>query len=317
VVHNQKEWVVLNLRQLEIFRAVLGAGSFTGAGVRLHMSQPAVTKSIRRMEDEVGFSLFSRVKGRIVATPEARSLQSEVDKVFHTVRMVEKYAHDLKDAHSGVLSLACTPTMSCGFLTQAIARFRLERPKVRVWLQITTTRETMELAANGQVDLGLIYAPGEHEGLDVVPLFESEVVCVLPPGHRLAACSDVHASDLKADTIITNVRNQHLHELIDFAFRGADLDRSLMIGTNSTITACAMVRAGCGIAVVEPLGIKELFPDLALRPLSPQVRLTPRVVQAKDKMASRVSARFLEILKPCAVESLKHPPLPAADKVPA
>lgn len=299
---------MLNLRQLEIFRAVLYAGSFTGASERLQMSQPAVTKAIRRMEDQLGFRLFDRVKGRISATPEARSLQIEVEKVFHSVRVVENYAVDLRDARTGVVSIACTPTMSYGFLSRAIAEFRAERPRVRIWLQVTTTRDAIELAASGQVDIGLIYAPASDEGVDVLPLFETDVVCVMQASHPLARRDTVKASHLASESIITNVRNQPLHDLIDLAFRGLELDRTVMIGTNSTISACAMVRAGCGIAVVEPLGLSDIFPDLVLRPLSPRVTLIPRAITMKSKALSGVARRFLSILTAVAQADQAHPP---------
>ncbi|SFZ85952.1 DNA-binding transcriptional regulator, LysR family [Devosia enhydra] len=288
------------LRQLEIFRAVMQTGSFTAAGEALQMSQPAVTKAIRRMEDRLGFALFARGRGRIRPTPEAASLHLEAEKVFSSIAVVEKFAYDLREAHSGVLSIASTPTMSCGFLTEAIAAFRKKRPKVRVWLQITTTKQAMELAASGQIDLALVYAPGEHEGLDVIPLFSTEVVCVMPPGHALAQRPELSADELRDVPIITNVRNQPLHDLIDLAFQGVDLDRSVMIGTNSTITACALVRSGAGIAVVEPMGVAEIFPDLVMRPLHPRVVLMPRAMHARRRPLSRVCQQFLKVLQSVA-----------------
>src|SRR5262249_24890518 len=141
---------MLNLRQFEIFRAVMMAGSLTGAGRHLHMSQPAVSKAVKRMEDQLGFRLFRREQGRAQPTAEANNLFREVDKIFNTVSVVEKYVREMRDTHSGLVTLACTPTMSCSFVAQAIAKFRAGRPKVRVWLQITTTKEAMDRAANAQ-----------------------------------------------------------------------------------------------------------------------------------------------------------------------
>jgi DNA-binding transcriptional LysR family regulator len=288
---------MLNLRQLEVFRAVMVAGSFTGAGRDLQMSQPAVSKAVKRMEDQLGFQLFRRAEGRIQATQEASSLFREVDKIFHTVNVVEKYARDMRDAQSGVLTLACTPTMSCSFVSQAIAQFRAGRPKVRVWLQITTTKEVMELAANGQVDIGLVYAPAEHPAVSTVPLFHSELVCVMAVDHPLAQRQVVRSSDLKDQPIITNVRNEPLHELLGSVFGGADLAPQVMIGTNSTITACSLVQAGCGIAIVEPMGIADLFPKTVQRRLQPPVPITPRAVHSSRTPLSRIGSNFLSVLR--------------------
>ena len=287
---------MLNLRQLEVFRLVMSTGSFTAAGKHLQMSQPAVTKAVRRMEDQLGLVLFTRAQGRIFPTPEATSLFAEVDKVFHTIGVVEKYAYDLKEAHSGVLTLASTPTMSCGFLTEAIARFRQERPKVRVWLQTTTTKETLTLAAANQVDLGLIYAPADEQAVRVISLFETEVVCVMMPDNPLSRAQHISPDDLNGHSVITNVRNQPLHDLVGRAFGAAGLDHRVMIGTNNTITACALVRSGGGVAIVEPMGIRELFPDLVLRPLIPRVALTPRLVHSRTLPLSLIARRFASLI---------------------
>lgn len=293
---------MFNLRQLEIFRAVMVAGSLTAAGRHLQMSQPAVTKAVRRMEDLLGFALFRRTNGRVQPTPEALNLFREVEKVFHTVGIVEKYARDLKETQSGVLTLACTPTLSCSFVADAIANFRRDRPRVRIWLQITRTKEVMELAASGQIDLGLIYAPAEHPAVTVHPLFETQLVCVMAPDHPLARKDTIQPEDLHREPIITNVRNESIHDLLGAAFGRIDLDRQVMIGTNSTITACALVMKGIGVAIVEPMGVREIFPTVVQKPFFPAVSVTPRVVQARHVAPSRIARAFLEVVKEAVAE---------------
>lgn len=294
---------MLNLRQLEVFRAVMAAGSLTAAGRHLQMSQPAVSKAVRRMEDVLGLKLFVRSGGRARPTPEATSLYREVAKVFHNVRVMERYAHDLKAAQSGVLTLACTPTLSCSFVAEAIARFRRDRPNVRVWLNTTTTGETLELAATGQIDIGIIYTPGNHPGVEVLPLYETEIVCVMRRDHPLAGLSVIRPSDLAGQAIVTNVRNEPMHDLIETAFSRGDLDRRVMVGTNNTVTACSLVQAGSGVALVEPMGIAELFPNMVQRRFRPRVAITPRTVQPRGLPMSRTAAAYLEILKECAADN--------------
>src|SRR4051812_38959600 len=128
---------VLKLRQLEIFRAVVQCGTVTAAARALQMTQPAVTTALLRLEDTLGYRLFERKKGRIRPTEEAQALAREVDKIFRTVTVVEKFAYDLKDAREGMLSIACTPTLACSFVAQGISEFRNVRSDVRVWLDVT------------------------------------------------------------------------------------------------------------------------------------------------------------------------------------
>ncbi|TCR67153.1 LysR substrate-binding domain-containing protein [Bosea sp. BK604] len=288
---------MFNLRQLEIFRAVMIAGSLTGAGRQLQMSQPAVSKAVRRMEDLVGFALFQRGKGRAQPTPEALNLFREVEKVFHSVGIVEKYARDLKESKAGVLTLACTPTLSCSFVADAIARFRRERPRVRIWLQIAKTKEILDLASSGQIDLGVIFTPGDHAGAVTIPLFTTSLVCVMAPGHPLAERVEIRPGDLAEEAIITNIQSEPIHELLGEAFRTVDLDRQVMVGSNHTISACALAMKGCGIAIVEPMGVAEIFPQAVQRRFSPEVAVMPRIVHARHIALSRTARAFLAVLQ--------------------
>ncbi|CAM5193160.1 hypothetical protein ARD30_13145 [Bosea thiooxidans] len=291
---------MFNLRQLEVFRAVMMAGSLTAAGRHLQMSQPAISKTVRRMEDLVGFALFQRGRGRVQATPEALNLYREVEKVFHSVGVVEKYARDLKESRSGVLTLACTPTLSCSFVADAIAQFRQRHPGVRVWLQVAKTKEILAMAASGQIDLGVIFTPGDHAGVTTLPLFETALVCVMAPDHPLAGRSVIEPSDLAGEAIITNIQSEPIHELLGQAFRSVDLNQHVMIGSNYTISACALAMKGCGVAIVEPMGVSEIFPLAVQKQFLPSVKIFPRVIHARHVALSRTARLFIEAVKHAA-----------------
>jgi DNA-binding transcriptional LysR family regulator len=278
---------MLRLRQLEVFRAVMANGTVTAAA--------------RALERSIGLPLFQRVRGRLLPTPEAEGLYQEVDRVFRSVAVVEKYAHDLKEAQSGVLTLACTPSLAAGFLAEAIAAFRGQHPRVQVWLQITTTRGVVDLAQTRQIDLGAIYTPANEAGLAVEPLFTTALVCVLWPEHPLAARTSIAPRDLQAHPLILNVRNDPMLALLEAAFQPLELRRHVMIGTNQTATACALAEAGAGVAIVEPISIDKLYPGLVQRPFRPRVAVTPRLVFSELQPLSHLSRHFVQHVKRAAV----------------
>jgi DNA-binding transcriptional LysR family regulator len=238
--------------------------------------------------------------GRVQPTKEGLSLFEEADKIFHSVSVLERYARDLRESQSGVLSVACTPTLSSSFLAHAIVRFRSRRPKVRVWLQVATTRQVLDLVSSRQADLGLIYAPADHSGFEVAPLFETELVCVMAEDHPLAQKEEVRPADLIETPIITNVRNEPIHELLRTAFGSIDLDRLVMIGTNNTVTACSLVQAGGGVAIVEPMSVRELFPNTVQIPFRPRICVTPRAVYSRQVPLSRMARTFLDTVRDLA-----------------
>jgi DNA-binding transcriptional LysR family regulator len=290
---------MLKLRALEIFRAAMREGSLTEAGRSLQMSQPAVSKTVRHMEDTLGFPLFERVRGRLQPTKEATALFEEVDKLFDGVELLERYAIDLRDAQSGILKVGATPSLSSSLLSIAVADFRLRRPRVRVWLHIGTTRQIINLVTDHQLDLGVIFAPADDRNLAVSNLFATEIVCVMHRDNPLSARRTIGPEDLKDQPIITNVRNEPIHAALRRAFGKADIDRQTSVGTNNTITACSLAEAGAGIALVDPFFVRERFPKLIIRPFRPKVPLQPRVIYSGARPLSRLSRSFMDVLASC------------------
>lgn len=278
-------------------------GTVTEAAVRLQMSQPAATNAIHQLERRLGFKLFARVKGRLQPTTEARSLHREVEKIFGTVDVVERYAHDLRDAQAGLLTVAGTPTLTAGLMAEAVARLRAERPGVRVWIHATAlTRDVVDMAMEGRVDLGVVHTPTDESNLSVEVLFETAMVCAVRRDHALAARATIGARDLVGIPIITNIRNEQIAQLLERAMPGADLPREVMIGTNQAVTACALVATGAGIALVEPMAVGPMFPGVVLIPFDPPVPIVARAVYGRDKPLSLIAQRYLALLKAVAAE---------------
>jgi DNA-binding transcriptional LysR family regulator len=298
----------LKLRELELFRAMMASGTVSGAARLLQVSQPGATKLLRRLEDQLGFPLFTRTAGRLHPTAEAQQLHREVEKVFRSISVVERFAQDMRLSQAGVVTIACTPSFSYTLLPQAIARFRATRPHVRVWVEITTARHAVEEVGERQVDLALVYTGEDTPLVRSRPLFESSLVCVMPPDHKLAKQRSVTTAQLAGQTLIANVRNDRLSELLDNAFGSQGIGREVMIGVNHTNAACALVRAGAGVALVEDWAVDTFFPDLMRLPLRPRIPLTPRLVWSNLAPLSRVVKAFAAELQRAVPGAEEIPP---------
>src|SRR5437879_727371 len=117
----------MNLRQMEVFRAVMQAGSVTGAARVLNISQPAVTGVLRHTEAGLKFRLFERIKGRLLPTPEARALFGEIEQIFDRVDVVDRLIGDLQDARVGTLDIVAIPALGVSLLPSAIGAFMVQR----------------------------------------------------------------------------------------------------------------------------------------------------------------------------------------------
>ena len=143
----------LNLRQIEVFRAIMLSGSISGASKLLFVSQPAVSRLIAYTEQRLGLMLFERIKGRLYPTPEARRLFVEVTALYQNVQRVNEVADNLAENREGQLRLSCSPSLGQSLLPRAIARFRQLHPEIRIVLQTLIPAVMEQSLLTQQVEL--------------------------------------------------------------------------------------------------------------------------------------------------------------------
>ena len=122
----------MNLRQLEVFQAVMYGGTTKNAARLLRISQPAVSNMVRQFEDQLGFKLFDRIGGRLHPTLEAKVLTKNLERVFASVDAVENLVNDLRDSQVGSLKIVASPSLGQTVLPPAIAAFVRDRPEVKI-----------------------------------------------------------------------------------------------------------------------------------------------------------------------------------------
>ena len=283
----------LKVRQLEMLRAVIETGSITDAAERLRISQPAVSKTVQQAEAQLGFTLFMRERGRLVPTAEARTLLPEIIRATAAVEAVQRLAEDLKGLRTGLVTLAAVPALGNSVIAQAIARFRTERPGVRVVLQILLNHEVVEAVADHRVDLGIVLMPADDTSTDSRALCAADLVCVVPEGHPLAALDAVGPAELAAYPLISFNRHQPIGALIEDAFRAASIRRSIAVEVTQSWTGCTLVMAGAGIAVIDGFAmLGASLPGVVVRPFHPCLRITARLLRARHRPPSRHAEAF-------------------------
>ena len=122
---------MINIRQLECLRAVMMSGNMTQAAESLGIAQPSASSLIANLEHALGFKLFERVKGRLVATPEAKVLMPDVQRTLESVELTEHRARQIRDNRRGDLVVVSYPDIAIDFLPEALSDFLADRPPLR------------------------------------------------------------------------------------------------------------------------------------------------------------------------------------------
>ena len=155
----------LNLRQIEVFRAIMMAGSISGAGRMLHVSQPAVSRVLALTETRLGYRLFERVKSRLSPTAEARRLYAEVEQVYGGIQRVNDLAASLGQSGAGMLKIVASASYGQRLVPMALGRFRDRNADARVDYRSVTFDELAAYFLSGQADIGISMRPPDHPNL--------------------------------------------------------------------------------------------------------------------------------------------------------
>lgn len=289
----------MNLRQLEVFYAIMQAGSVTGAALKLNVSQPAISGVLKHTEQRLKMKLFERIRGRLYPTPEATALLPDVSEIFGRVDTLRRSLQEMRDGRSGRIVVATSPTLVNAFLPRAIGLFRKHSPLVEISILSLPTPLAVERVASREADMGLVYAPVLDRGVEAEELTVTEIACVLPKSHALARKRHISAADLAGESVISLGPLTMLGALIEEASRtSGEVAPVIRIEAGSSLTACLLVAEGAGVALVDrAAAASRKFDDLAFRPYRPKIPVPIHLIYPRERPRARATMQLAENLK--------------------
>lgn len=288
----------LNLRQIEVFRAIMLSGSIIGASKLLYVSQPAVSRLIAYTEQRLGLMLFERIKGRLYPTPEARRLFEEVTMLYQNVQRVNEVAENLALNREGQIRVACSPNMGQSLMPLAVAKFTQLFPEVRVVLHTHIPHVMLQALLTQQIEIGVTYMPSPHPSLAMQPLYENRIVAVLPKNHRLAGCEQISSRDMEGERFIGYGSEIPFGQLVHRIFGSEESQPSPRVEVQQAHVACAMVQAGVGVALVDELTIRgSTWSNVVAIPVAPMVHAPIHAFNLALQPMSRLGQEFVKVLK--------------------
>ena len=289
--------MALNLRQIEVFRAVITTGSISGAAQLLHVSQAAVSRLLSHTELRVGFALFERIKGRLHATPEARKLFREVESVYAGVQRINDLVRDLRDNREGILNVVSSPSVGQMVIPQAVTAFRARSPNVKITFQFLAYAPLIERLLDHRADLAVTILPVDHPNLVSTVIGQAQLVCICPWDHPLTRRSTLSVADLQAWPVIAYDRETPFGRLVGGVFERAGQTLRAAVEVGSPQNACSMVHAGAGIALVDEFSVSS-WPSNAVvtRPVHDAPTLRANLVHLRTEPLSRPAQDFARSL---------------------
>ncbi|MGN6525679.1 MAG: LysR family transcriptional regulator [Burkholderiaceae bacterium] len=262
----------MRLRYIEIFHAVMQAGTVKGAAELLHITQPAASRLLQQAEANLGTPLFQRDRGRLLPTQEAIILRPEIEQLHARLDEVRRIATTLADGEDVSLKVLSEPALAVEFLPAACARLMRRKPRLKLTVHTLHTRQLSESLALREAHIGFAFAPSSHPAIASSPVAEADLVCVgldLPDG-------PMSLEQAVSGPVVDLAPDDPLREILHRAVDALDLSMNSSAFVHSYHAAIEFAHQGLGRAIVDRFSARyaSRYPRLRVRPIVPAIPMT-------------------------------------------
>lgn len=288
----------MNLALIEAFSAVMKTGSTTRAATLLGISQPAVSRAVRRLEDTTKLKLFERSGPRITPTPEALLFYREiVDNAVGMDRLRQAVVR-IREVGTGSLKIASSAAMGLSFLPNVITAFLNKHPDVAITFEIASSSTVRNLVASGQFDIGLCADEIDASNLISELFVASRAVCVMRRDHSLSGNSVIRPRDLNGVAFIGLAPEDTSRKALQDVLNTARVQPRFVVETAFSSTVCQLALNGAGVGLANSFAYAAGSFDkvgLVARPFEPQILFRTLLVLPPQRARSRLVDEFIGI----------------------
>ena len=240
----------MDLRQLEIIRAIADTGSFTAAGEKLHVSQSAISRQILLLEDELGEAVFHRIGRRIRITPAGEALLQLSHRVFQDLDDTVAALSDRQESLRGTMRLVGGMTVCLYVFPALLAEVRRIHPNLDLKVTVGSADRSIAMLRSGAGDLGLVTLPVDTADLVSVPVLQEELLLITYPAHPLAKKKQIVPADLNRQPFVLFETGSITRRLVEEFFTRERIETDIVMETENVEIIKAMVRHGLGISII-------------------------------------------------------------------
>jgi DNA-binding transcriptional LysR family regulator len=245
----------MNRNHLALFHAVAQAGGISRGAEQARVSQPAVSKQIRDLEDALKVRLLERLPRGTRLTEAGRLLADYAARLSALEREAERAIEEFRGIKRGRLAIGASTTVGAYLLPRVLGAFHQRFPRIELQLEIANTDDIQKLLKTGVIEIGMTEGIGEAEDLDSRIFHQDELVAIGPPSHPLLRKQRVGARDLCREPFVLREQGSGTRAVIEQALGKRDLSVRPVLSLFSTEAVKRAVIAGLGVAIVSRLAI--------------------------------------------------------------
>ncbi|HPV23939.1 MAG TPA: LysR family transcriptional regulator [Casimicrobium sp.] len=251
-----------DLQQLQAFLAVAERNSFRAAAEAIHLSPPALSRRIDKLETILGVKLFNRTTREVELTSLGRVFLERARTALDDLEAAMLGISEVSATRSGSVSVACVPSAALYFLPTVIRSFTDQYPKIRIRVIDEAADVVRSSVASGEADFGIAFMSAQMPGIDFEPIHDDPFVLAVCSDNAFARRKSVRWRELGAERLISVARSSGNRQLLDDALSKAGFDPKFALEVNHVATLLGMVEAGLGVAVVPRMALPKSHTSL-------------------------------------------------------
>lgn len=285
----------MDLRQLQVFLEVARQGSFTRAAEQLHIAQPAVSISIRKLEEDLDLTLLNRQGKRVTLTAEGETLLGHAERILDNCSEAEAEMAELRGLGSGEVRVGIPPMMSSYYFPRIIKEFRQRYPNLKLSVNGEGAASIQRMISKGEIDMGVIAGHRVPEGLECQHFLREEIVACVPPDHPLADGKTLTLPAFFREPQIVFKQGYYMRELMDALAEENNLKPKVVFETNLFSLVRSLVKERLGISTFLRMVVRG-DPELAAVSFDPPLYLDLVIAWKANRHLSRANRAFIDFL---------------------
>lgn len=290
----------MNLNQLKLFYLAVKHKSLSRAAAKLNITQPAISKGIKRLQEYYEISLVHKLGKNMELTPAGENLYQIAKKIFDLEKLADDSMANFQTETVKHIRIHSSESFGAYYLPEFINRFNLQAPKIQVTIEILSNRQVVENTINFINDIGFVSFPVQDKKLNTIEIVKDEIVFILNPSHCLAKKKQLKPADLEGHMIIMHEQGSYFQEMIHRLLEANTVSVTMPITFSNNEAIKRAVEGGSGIAPIsKKVAAKEIESGklIALSLSSTPLYRTFYMIHHREKHISGPLRQFINLLK--------------------
>jgi len=287
----------MRLRHIEVFHAVYTCGSITAAAKMLNVSQPSVSKVLAHAEQQLGFALFDRQKGKIVPTQEAERLIGHVTDAYENIGELRRVSENLRATDVGRIRIAVLPAFGIDLVPRAIASYLKLHPETHFEIESLHHQQINRALKEYKIDIGLVFDPSETPGIRTDVLATGRFVVLTHESMEFPSGENLSLEDIEGQPLISLSTRSPLGKLLAKQITSSGITFRSVAEVETYQMAKSLVAHGAGVAVIDEITARSMGHDnIVTWQLEPELHYKVALQHVESEPLSIVTRRFVDHL---------------------